>query len=442
MALATTTTRTPNITRCPVCGGLECLCRPRFFAGQLLSEDDLNRLEHYIIAKNKLHNRYLHGWGVVCGLEVTCHQCKGFVTVKSGYALSPCGDDIVLCGDQAVNVCELIQHCRQQQFECEPAFPAPQPICGDQDEDWILYVCYDEKPSRGIAPLHGGSGATCCSKCSCGGSSSCGCGGSSTGACGCSGSTKSEQLAYRQVPAKAMPQCEPTVLCEGYKFQLRKVPTAPTKRDLGEFINRLQACLKDFTPLQTSIDNLNNSTQPSQIQAIKATLIALANQHSIYDCGLLKRIADVSSTAPINEVKQSLSNINFELFKECFCSALLPPCGPPADENCVPLATITLNCRGGCNVVKICNLENRRILVTLPTLKYWLEGLFRLLRIGDVITNLCCEERELRIGAVSRPDLLQSIFNQAVRQGGTISSQAVFQQLGVMLKEITAFTRQ
>ena len=28
---------------CPACGGLECLCRPRFFAGQLLTEDDLNR---------------------------------------------------------------------------------------------------------------------------------------------------------------------------------------------------------------------------------------------------------------------------------------------------------------------------------------------------------------------------------------------------------------
>ena len=55
---------------CPECGGLECLCRPRFFAGQLLTDEDLNLLNHYIIEKNKLHNRYLHGWGVVCGLEV------------------------------------------------------------------------------------------------------------------------------------------------------------------------------------------------------------------------------------------------------------------------------------------------------------------------------------------------------------------------------------
>src|SRR5262249_37719551 len=55
----------PPLSPCPVCGGLECLCRPRFFAGQLLSEEDLRALDHYIVGKNKLHNRYVHGWGVV-----------------------------------------------------------------------------------------------------------------------------------------------------------------------------------------------------------------------------------------------------------------------------------------------------------------------------------------------------------------------------------------
>jgi hypothetical protein len=92
--------------------------------------------------------------------------------------------------------------------------------------------------------------------------------------------------------------------------------------------------------------------------------------------------------------------------------------------------------------VKICNLENRRILVTLPTLKYWLEGLFRLLGIDNALAKLCCEEPEIQIDAVSRPDLLNSIFNQAVQEGGTINAKAVFQHLGVMLKDLTAFMRQ
>src|SRR5262245_31843991 len=88
---------------CPACGGLECLCRPRFFAGQLLTDEDLTRLERYIVEKNKLHNRYLHGWGVVCGLEVVCDPCTTTnVIVQTGYALSPCGEDIVVCKDQSV----------------------------------------------------------------------------------------------------------------------------------------------------------------------------------------------------------------------------------------------------------------------------------------------------------------------------------------------------
>jgi len=443
MALATTTTRTPKVSRCPVCGGLECLCRPRFFAGQLLTEDDLNRLEHYIVGKNKLHNRYLHGTGVVCGLEVTCHQCKGFVTVKSGYALSPCGDDIVLCGDQAVNVCELIQDCRQQQFECESAFPPPQPICGDQDAEWILYVCYDERLSRGVTPLHGTSGAACCSKCSCGGSSSCGCGGTSTSmsmstsGCGCGGATNSQQLAYRSVPARTVPQCEPTVLCEGYKFQLRRAPTETT-RDFGEFINRIEECAKLSQELQKLITGITNV---SQVEAVKAKFITIANQHSIYDCGLFKKIADVSST-DINAAKLSFFNIGVEVFSHCLCSTLLPPCAPPAEDNCVPLGTLTINCRDGCNVVKICNVENRRQLVTMPTLKYWLEGVIKAFKLGDLLRRLCCEERELRLEAVSRPDALQNLINHLMKPGETVNRQTIFQHLGLMLKEIATAAKQ
>src|SRR5437588_12243431 len=101
--------------RCPVCGGLECLCRPRFFAGQLLTEDDLNLLDRYIVEKNKLHNRYLHGWGVVCGLEVVCHPCDDAVVVRPGYALSPCGEDIIVCDQITVPVCDLIKACKDEQ---------------------------------------------------------------------------------------------------------------------------------------------------------------------------------------------------------------------------------------------------------------------------------------------------------------------------------------
>ena len=112
----------PIPEKCSICGMLECLCRPRFFAGQMLTADDLNRLDYYIRAKHRLHNRQLHGWGVVNGLEVTCDACGKGVVVGCGYALSPCGEDIVVCEPVVVDVCALIKTCKEAERgqPCEP----------------------------------------------------------------------------------------------------------------------------------------------------------------------------------------------------------------------------------------------------------------------------------------------------------------------------------
>ena len=63
--------------------------RPRFFAGQLLTEDDLDLLGEYVVGKNRLHNRALWGPGVVCGLDVHCDPCgRGNLIVSPGYAIT------------------------------------------------------------------------------------------------------------------------------------------------------------------------------------------------------------------------------------------------------------------------------------------------------------------------------------------------------------------
>jgi len=43
----------------------------------------------------KFHKKELHGWGVVCGLQVTCGP-NGGVTVQKGYAIDCQGDDILI----------------------------------------------------------------------------------------------------------------------------------------------------------------------------------------------------------------------------------------------------------------------------------------------------------------------------------------------------------
>lgn len=73
--------------------------RPRYYARQVVTADDLNLEQQYFREKLRRHNRLLHGFGVVCGAEVVVSAKPWFVTVKSGYLLGPYGDEIVIASD-------------------------------------------------------------------------------------------------------------------------------------------------------------------------------------------------------------------------------------------------------------------------------------------------------------------------------------------------------
>lgn len=85
--------------------------RPNFFAGQLLTDEDLRDAMNYFVEKNRLHNRNFLGEGVVCGLRVDPHPCpesRDKVVVRSGHAINGCGDDLVL-DQQEVDVSALLR---------------------------------------------------------------------------------------------------------------------------------------------------------------------------------------------------------------------------------------------------------------------------------------------------------------------------------------------
>ena len=71
--------------------------RVHYFPRQLLTADDMVTDQEYFRDKLRRHNRFLHGWGTVCGLEVVAAP-KGDkpwqVSITSGYALGPWGDEI------------------------------------------------------------------------------------------------------------------------------------------------------------------------------------------------------------------------------------------------------------------------------------------------------------------------------------------------------------
>jgi hypothetical protein len=71
--------------------------RVNFFNRQLLTAEDMNTERDYFLQKLRRHNRFLHGWGVVCGLAVKAAPVVAApwrVQVGSGYALGPYGDEI------------------------------------------------------------------------------------------------------------------------------------------------------------------------------------------------------------------------------------------------------------------------------------------------------------------------------------------------------------
>src|SRR2546427_4104106 len=73
------------------CGEPSGLERLRYFPRQLLTADDMRAEQEYVREKRRRHNRLLHGWGVVCGLEVVLDPQAGprAVSICPGYALGP-----------------------------------------------------------------------------------------------------------------------------------------------------------------------------------------------------------------------------------------------------------------------------------------------------------------------------------------------------------------
>ncbi|MBN1439688.1 MAG: hypothetical protein JW929_09785 [Anaerolineales bacterium] len=400
---------------CPTCGGIECLCRPRFFDGQLLSADDLTRLDRYIVAKNRLHNRYLHGWGVVCGLEAVCDPCQDQVTVRKGYALSPCGDDITVCADVTVPVCDLITQCRRTStVDCYGnTLTAAERGCEDAEETWILSICYDEKPSRGITALQASSGAACCSKCSCGGSTDCECICYEVPAAAPTSSS-------RHVPA----QCEPSVLCEGFRFSVSKATPAQTsdsrKRLQGEMVSRFNACLREvYSILPDPPQNKNDLEQSRRyLCELLESMRDFFSTRSSYDCQLDEKLAAIAiprRSASMTdqqfgdvliEVYYQLLEILVAYLRYCLCNTLLPPCPDPPADNCVPLAAVKIQ-RSGCRILSVCNFSTRRIALTVPALSYWLSWAPIEETLQKMLSSLCCVSlkipREQRTSAAGVP---------------------------------------
>ena len=72
--------------------------RPRHFEGQFLTARDFQDEQDYLLAQNRRHNRWLHGAGIVSGLEITVAGTteSPSVVVCPGYAIDPEGRELIV----------------------------------------------------------------------------------------------------------------------------------------------------------------------------------------------------------------------------------------------------------------------------------------------------------------------------------------------------------
>ncbi len=70
------------------------LKRIKYQYGMVLSAADFTAEQEYFLRKQRRHNRYLHGWGVVFGMSVSV--VDGEVLVEPGMAIDCAGNEIFL----------------------------------------------------------------------------------------------------------------------------------------------------------------------------------------------------------------------------------------------------------------------------------------------------------------------------------------------------------
>ena len=179
------------------CCELVCPERPRYFCGHLLTDADLSKEQRYIIEKHKLYHRSLHGHGVVCGLELSCHpDCCGQIVIGEGYAIDDCGNDLIVCEPRSFDVLKALH---REPVKPDPCEPPPEKSSCKVRECFQVTICYVEEEAEFITPFIAG----CRPKLS---------------------------------------ECEPTRIRETVRFELIDEP--PKKSELGRLLQEASAMLR------------------------------------------------------------------------------------------------------------------------------------------------------------------------------------------------------
>jgi len=455
---------------CPTCRGLVTLDRPVFGTGQILTAADLAGLQDYVRAKNRLHTRYLHGWGVVCGLEVVCDDCEGSVTIRPGYAIDPCGSDIVVAQNTRFDLIAAIKACaaqaRAKTGDCDPWMPPASPECTDLETTWCIALKYREVETAYTPGLATGRAtpAPAASSCGCGGGS-----GGGGGGCGCGGgcSTPTPAPASAPLSRSSTVSCTPRRVMECFDvtaIQSKEgcVPKFKIKDTEGGVLGKVNAILDLYVPKGTLarkifdciladiaalearlteddlevLAKLPNDT-PAQLQQegitpamvyaalcrFKAAVMdMLANDDHPVRCQLRRAAGEIVLTAPVppdsTTPGQGQTDPYYGTAKEKFGDLLavllqlMLDCICHAfipqcdDDPCDDRVEIACVTVKGGKILRICNHSCRRYAGAFPSTFYWMSLVPVLPLAAKLLAFVCCQPDLVRKNSPLVNDLM------------------------------------
>lgn len=128
----------------PQCGAFSDQ-RNRYYTGKYMAARDFQAEQEYFLGRQRLHNRLMHGWGVVCGLYVRAHRadCPEYAVISSGIAIDCCGRELVVRKDTVVKVWEPTKAELAQERKSWP-----------DTRTYLLYLHYQEEGTDCVPTLY------------------------------------------------------------------------------------------------------------------------------------------------------------------------------------------------------------------------------------------------------------------------------------------------
>lgn len=175
--------------------------RVRYFHGMLLTDRDFTEQDMYQREKRKLHNRMLHGWGVVCGLGIkAANHVSSKVVITQGLALDCHGNEIFVVENFEVDLSKIKPKGTTAQSKPENC---NDPGTENQDCKYYIAIQYLEDPSDSVPVYTSGSGCE---------EKTCDCSRTREGFC---------VKLFKEIP------CQSTILDQNFDFCKDPVPYIP-----------------------------------------------------------------------------------------------------------------------------------------------------------------------------------------------------------------------